>query len=167
MPTAVANSRSSRRSLLECPSVWPMPSKPTLKMLRKRCKLTLFPSLFLSMTHRFCRHSSEDSRLTRKLDDGKDYWLMRKTQRLAVKWYAIFLYPKRLDLTIPLGRIPPDALSTKRFGQSPLTSGQWACLCKQRLAMFTCALCIRVNIALLHVYFCMCLHVFSHVYMCR
>eukprot|EP00045_Choanoeca_perplexa_P010131 m.101407 g.101407 ORF g.101407 m.101407 type:complete len:1126 (+) comp15166_c0_seq1:70-3447(+) len=41
-----------------------------------------------------------DFGLTRKLDEGKDYWLMRKTQRLAVKW------------------IPPDALSTKRFGQA-------------------------------------------------
>lgn len=29
-----------------------------------------------------------DFGLTRKLDEGKDYWLMRKTQRLAVKWYG-------------------------------------------------------------------------------
>eukprot|EP00730_Choanoeca_flexa_P000023 TRINITY_DN10008_c0_g1_i1.p1 TRINITY_DN10008_c0_g1~~TRINITY_DN10008_c0_g1_i1.p1 ORF type:complete len:1147 (+),score=361.22 TRINITY_DN10008_c0_g1_i1:385-3441(+) len=40
-----------------------------------------------------------DFGLTRRYDEGKDYWLMRKTQRLAVKW------------------IPPDALQSKRFGE--------------------------------------------------
>ena len=40
-----------------------------------------------------------DFGLTRPFDEGKTYWLMKETLRLAVKW------------------IPPDALKSKRFGE--------------------------------------------------
>lgn len=46
-----------------------------------------------------------DFGLTRPFDEGNDYWLMRETLKLAVKW------------------IPPDALKTKRFGEP---SDVWA-----------------------------------------